>query len=166
MKRLRAWPAAAVWALAAAAMLALDGHVDLAGLALLLVLASAIAALWLSPMASLPACAAAVLAFNWLFVPPRGTLAVDLRQHALLLVATAVVSGLVSVLMGRQRDQAARSLRQARRADELRAMSEALRDADDPLERAGDVAVVAGVSDHLQRRDAGPRRDAEGRRIA
>ena len=151
MARARAWPAAVVWALATAAMLALDGPVDLAGLALLLVLASAFAALWLSPMASLPVCGLAVLAFNWLFVPPRGTLAVGLRQHALLLLAVAVVSGLVSVLMGRQREQAAHGLRQAHRADELRAMSEALRDADEPLQRAPQLqGALAALADVVQ----------------
>ena len=43
----RAWPAALVWAAGWAAMLMLDGRVDLANLAMLLVLSSALASLWL-----------------------------------------------------------------------------------------------------------------------
>ena len=63
--------ALATWAAAWAAMLALDGHVDLANLAMLLVLASALASLWLPVPAALAATAAAVLGFNWRFVPRR-----------------------------------------------------------------------------------------------
>ena len=40
------WPAALAWLVAWAAMFALDGRIDLGNQALLLVLASAVAALW------------------------------------------------------------------------------------------------------------------------
>jgi two-component system sensor histidine kinase KdpD len=62
------WKAALVWALAAGAMVALDDQVDLANLAMLLLLASALAGLWLRAWVAMGASAAAVLAFNWAFV--------------------------------------------------------------------------------------------------
>ena len=55
------WPGALVWVLAALAMLSLQPVLDLANLALLLVLAAALAALWLPPVLSMAACAVAVL---------------------------------------------------------------------------------------------------------
>ncbi len=117
-------------------MLALDGRVDLANLAMILVLASVVAALWLPPIGCLLACTFAVLAFNWAFVPPRGSFTVDLHQHALLLATMLAVSWIVALLMARQRLLAARERRHAQRAENLRATSEALRDTDDPIERA------------------------------
>jgi two-component system sensor histidine kinase KdpD len=121
------WPLLAVWSVAWLLMLGLDGTVDLANLALLLVLAAALGGLWLSALESLAVCALAVLAFNWHFVPPRGTLTVDLRQHSLLLLAMLAVGSMVAWLMGRQRAlaQAARSM--AEHADLLRAFNDALR---------------------------------------
>jgi two-component system sensor histidine kinase KdpD len=75
------WPAALVWLLGWVAMVLLDGHIDLANQALILVVAAALAALWLPAGVSMLVCAAAVLAFNYAFVPPRGTFTVDLHQH-------------------------------------------------------------------------------------
>ncbi|MDO8276402.1 MAG: DUF4118 domain-containing protein, partial [Serpentinimonas sp.] len=130
------WRAAAVWAVAWMAMLALDGRLELTNLALMLVLAAAVASLWLAPWASLVASSLAVAVFNWTFVPPRGTFAVDLRQHALLLVAMLGVSWIVALLMARQRLLAARAEDQARRAEQLHHLGDALRDTDDPVECA------------------------------
>ena len=67
----RYWPAAVVWLLAWLAMALLDGHVDLANQALILVVAAALAALWLPVGVSVLACAVAVMGFNFAFVPPR-----------------------------------------------------------------------------------------------
>ena len=97
------WPGLLVWLLGWLAMLALDGRIDLANLALILVLASALAALWLRPVVSMLVCAAAVMAFNFAFVPPRGSFTVDLHQHALLLATMLAVSWIVALLMARQR---------------------------------------------------------------
>ena len=113
-------------------MLLLDGHVDLASLALILVLASAVVALWLPLPVSIAACAAAVLGFDYAFVPPRGTFTVDLRQHAFLLVTMLVVTWLVALLVARQRERAAGERLQAMRAGQLLTLGEALRDAEDP----------------------------------
>jgi two-component system sensor histidine kinase KdpD len=130
-------PALGVWALAWAAMVALDGHVALSGLAMLLVLASALATLWLPVAASLLATALAVTAFNWYFVPPRHTLAIDLKQDALLLGGMLAVSWVVAAVVARQRQLAEQSRWHAQQAEQLRQLGEALRDADDPAEQAG-----------------------------
>jgi two-component system sensor histidine kinase KdpD len=124
---------ALVWALAWALLLALDGRLDLANLALLLVLAAAVAALWLPAWASAAVCSVAVLAFNWTFVPPRRTFSVDLQQHGWLLAAMLAVSSIVAVLVARQRVLARAEQRAAERARQLRTMGDTLRDTDDPL---------------------------------
>jgi len=134
--RLHWWPAAVVWLTAWLAMFVLDAHLDLANLALMLVLASALAALWSSPLTSMLACALSVLAFNFSFVPPRGTFTVDFRQHALLLATMLAVGWIVTLLMARQRQLAVNARTHASRAEQLRALGEALRDADDPRARA------------------------------
>jgi two-component system, OmpR family, sensor histidine kinase KdpD len=124
-------PASLVWAVTWIAMIGLDHRVDLANLAMLLVLASAIATLWLPIGASLLCTALSVLAFNWLFVPPRHAFSVDLRQDALLLGAMLAVSWIVAAVVARQRVLAESARRHAQRAEQLRGLGEALRDADD-----------------------------------
>jgi two-component system sensor histidine kinase KdpD len=131
--------AAGVWLLGGAALLLLDPRLDLANQALILVLVSAVASVWLSPWVSVFASALAVLAFNVALVPPRGTLAVDLHQHALLLVTMLGVSWIIALLMARQRRLAADARRHAVRAEQLRALGEALREVDDPGTRAAQL---------------------------
>ena len=128
------WPGLAAWMAAWALMLALDGHVDLASQALLLVPAAAVAAIWWGPALSATTIGLAVLAFNFSFVPPRGTLAVDLHQHGLLLVATVAVSGIVTALVARLRRLASEAEAHAQRSDDLRHLGDALRGHDDPLD--------------------------------
>ena len=117
-------------------MLGLDGRIDLANMALILVLGAAIAAIWSTPWASLAASAIAVLAFNFAFVPPRRTFAVDLHQHALLLVTMLTVSWIVTLLVARLRWHTVQATAQARRSDQLREFAEALRAADEPAVQA------------------------------
>ncbi|MBL0087501.1 MAG: DUF4118 domain-containing protein [Ideonella sp.] len=141
---LRHWAwAALAWASGWALMLWLDGRVDLANLAMVSVVASAVAALWWPVSVSMGASVLAALAFNWLFVPPRGTLSVDLGEHALLLAAMCVVNWIVAGLMASQRAQAERSRRHLLEAEQLRSLGDALRDAAEPLAHAG------GLSDAL-----------------
>jgi two-component system sensor histidine kinase KdpD len=104
---------------------------------MILVLAAALSSLWLAAWASLMASVAAVLAFNWMFVPPRGTLAVDLRQHAVLLGALLIVNAIVTGLVARLRASARQAIAQATRAEQLRSWGERLRDADDPAVHLG-----------------------------
>lgn len=117
-------------------MLGLDGRIDLANMALILVLGAAIAAIWSTPWASLGASAIAVLAFNFAFVPPRRTFAVDLHQHALLLVTMLTVSWIVTLLVARLRWRTAQATAQALLSDQLREFAEALRAADEPAVQA------------------------------
>ncbi len=117
-------------------MLGLDGRIDLANMALILVLGAAIAAIWSTPLASLAASAIAVLAFNFAFVPPRRTFAVDLHQHALLLVTMLTVSWIVTLLVARLRWHTSWATAQALRSDQLREFAEALRAADEPAAQA------------------------------
>ncbi len=132
-----AWlPALLAWGLGGAAMAALDGHVGLAHQALLLVLASALASLWLPVWASLAANAAAVLAFNWALVPPRYSLRVDSPQDALLLAELLAAGAIVCALVAGQRRLALQARLHAGRERRLRAWGDALRDASDPAAHA------------------------------
>jgi len=143
----RRWPAIATWALGWVALQLLDGRVDLANLAMLLVLTSAVASLWLSAWLSVLAGAAAVMAFNWTFVPPRGTFAVDLRQHALLLGAMLLVNTIIAALMAAQRRAAQRAERQTVWTEQMRGWGDTLRDAAEPLAHAGALhTALAAVS--------------------
>jgi two-component system sensor histidine kinase KdpD len=144
-----AWPAALIWAAGWGAMLLLDGRLDLANLALLLMLFSALASPWLPGWAGALASALAVAAFNWVFVPPRYSFDVDIRQHALLLATMLVVNWLLSALVLAQRRAAQRAEGHAAREQRLRLWGDTLRDADQPLTHAGALqhalAEAAGV---------------------
>jgi two-component system, OmpR family, sensor histidine kinase KdpD len=131
------WPAVAAWAAGWAGLVLMDGRVDLANLAMLLVLSSAVASLWLPVAVSLISNTVAVMAFNWTFVPPRGTFFIDLRQHALLLGAMLVVNSIIAALMAAQRAQARLAQRHAMKAEQLRTWGDTLRDAIDPLAQVG-----------------------------
>lgn len=129
------WPGVLVWLAGWCLLMGLDGHLDLANQALVLVLLSAIAALWLHAVSAMVCCALAVMAFNYQFVPPRGTFTVDLHQHMWLLAAMLVVSWIVSWLMSRQQRLTEQARQQAKRAQQLRELAEQLRaaDASDPM---------------------------------
>ncbi len=158
----RTWPAWAVWSVGWALLLTLDGTVDLANLALVLVVTSAIASLWWPGWASAVAAVAAVLAFNWTFVPPRHAFTVDLQQHALLLGAMVLVSWIISGLVIRQRSLGHSAHRSAWREQRLRHWGDSLRDTDDPTTHAGALVEVltdlsrAPVALLLQRDSADP----------
>ena len=124
------------WLAGWALMVALDSHLDLANLAMLLMLTSAVTSLWLPGGASALASAAAVIAFNWAFVPPRFTFTVDLHQHALLLLAMVVVNWIISGLVIRQRHLTDTARQLAERETRLRAWGDTLRDAADPAAHA------------------------------
>ncbi len=141
------WPAALAWTAGWLALVLMDGRVALANLAMLLVLSSAVASLWLPAWASLLSNAVAVMAFNWSFVPPRGTFSVDLSQHALLLGAMLVVNSIIAALMAAQRRQSRLADRHAMQAEQLRTWGDTLRDAIDPLAQMGALhAALAAIS--------------------
>ncbi len=139
------WPAVVAWAAGWAGLMLMDGRVDLANLAMLLVLSSAVAALWLPVSVSVLSNTVAVMAFNWTFVPPRGTFSIDLRQHALLLGAMLVVNSIIAALMAAQRRHARLAERNALQAGQLRSWGDTLRDAIDPLAQLG--ALHAALTD-------------------
>lgn len=138
-------PGLAVWALGWAAMAALDGRLDLANLAMLLVLAAACAALWWPAWLAMAAAALSVAAFNWRFVPPRGSFTVDLRQHALLLAAMLAVSWIVALLMARQRRLTEHHRALAAQTEQLRALGDALRDTQQPIAAAARLREALGA---------------------
>lgn len=122
------WPGVAIWLSAWALLWACDGVLNLGNLALLLVLASAMASMWLSATASVVLSALSVLGFNWWFVPPRYTFHVHLHQDLLLLVTMLGVSVMVSYLMARLRSAAESESQHAQAAQQLRALSEQFRE--------------------------------------
>lgn len=134
--------ALAVWGVAWAGMVSLEGRLDLANLAMLLVLASALSAMWLPGWLSMLSSAVAVMVFNWLFVPPRFALSVDLHQNALLLVALWLVNWIIAGLVIRQRALAASARAVADREARLRQWGDTLRDAGDPAEHAAALSTA------------------------
>ena len=137
-RRSARWPwawACAVWAIAWLLMLGLDKHIGLAQAAITLVLASALAAIWLPTFASLGTSTLAVLAFDWFVVPPKHAFSVELSEDVLLLGEILVLSWVVTILLARGRVLATRARRSARHADQMRRLGDALRDEEDPLRR-------------------------------
>ncbi len=141
----RLWVGVATWLVGWLALVVLDSldtRFDLANLAMVLVLVAALAAWWLPIWASIAASVASVLAFNWRFVPPRGTFFVDQPEHALLLGAMLAVCLFVTLLMSLQRRHASLAKRHAQRSEQLRAWSDTLRDADDPTVHLGELQTL------------------------
>jgi two-component system sensor histidine kinase KdpD len=131
------WPALLIWLVGAPLLHGLDGQLDLANLALLLVLLVTLAALWLPGWAALVSGVAAVAVFNWAFVPPRHSLAVELGQHTLLLLAMVALNLLVAMLMHSLRRQASLAQLAADRAGQLHAWGDRLRASREPQAQAG-----------------------------
>ena len=128
------------WALGWVGMHAMDGRFAVANLAMMLVLVSALATLWLSTRTSMLLSMASVLAFNWTFVPPRQTFHVDVLQDGILLGSMLLVSWLMAILMARQRSATQEAQRHARQAEQLRGLNETLRDGAEP---AADMRQVS-----------------------
>ena len=138
-----AW-ACAVWAVAWLLMLGLDRHIGLAQAVVTLVLASALAAIWLPLVSSLATTTVAVLAFDWFVVPPKHSFSVELSEDVLLLAEILVLSWVVTALLARGRVLATRARRSANHADQMRRLGDALRDAEDPLRRGQALCQALG----------------------
>ncbi|HEY8973466.1 MAG TPA: ATP-binding protein [Burkholderiaceae bacterium] len=141
------WPwawACVVWAVAWLLMLGLDRHIGLAQAAITLVLASALAAIWLPLVSSLITTTAAVLAFDWFIVPPKHSFSVELSEDVLLVIEILFLSWVVTALLARGRVLAARARRNARHADQMRRLGDTLRDAEDPLRRGEALREALG----------------------
>jgi two-component system sensor histidine kinase KdpD len=144
---------AVVVGLLAAATLAglvLDGHVSLTSQSMLYVLAVVVASYRLAWVPSLFCAIAAVVFFNFFFVPPRFTFAVDAQENlialATMLAVALVISHLGSAL--RRETQAARL--NERRARELQELATHLAGAQEPHD-----VVALGLA-ALRRSFAGP----------
>jgi two-component system, OmpR family, sensor histidine kinase KdpD len=132
--------ALALWLAAWVGATLLDHHVDLANQAMLFVIASVTASIWLAAPAAFAFALACTLSFNWGFVHPRRSFAVDLERHAVLLAAMLMVSWLIAGLVWRLRAQTAAARDAARWAAALQAIGEALRDSAEPIDQAEPVA--------------------------
>ena len=132
----RCLPPALIWAASWGLMLRVDAHVELANLVLLLVLAATLSTLWLPLLASMGLSLLAVLAFNWRFVSPERSMELQGWSHLWLLATMLALSWLVAVLLSRLRREADAARRHAEQADQLRALGQALRDSQSPVEAA------------------------------
>ena len=131
----RFWPAVLIWLGFACAILLLDGAWPLGHLALLLVLGSTLASIWLPTAASVLASAVSVALFNWFLVTPRYTFHVQLHQDLLLLVTLLGTSTLISMLTSRLREHAQAQAEHARQAERLRQWTASLQHASSVTEQ-------------------------------
>jgi two-component system, OmpR family, sensor histidine kinase KdpD len=129
--RERRWYGILTWVLAWALMWWLDGQFVVTNLALMLVLASSVAGLWLGPLAALLTNTVSILLFSFFFVNPRLSFMPALREDLVLLVSVYGVSTVTSYLTVRLRRAVANEALQAARAGELRLLSDRLREASD-----------------------------------
>lgn len=130
---LRAAAGLLIWLLSWTLLLELQAELGLAASALLLVMATLLAALCWPLALNLAVALLSVLGFNWRFVPPYGTLRVELHEHVLLLLTLAICAALVSAGVARQRQLLAQAQARQHESEALRALMAALRDTDDAL---------------------------------
>jgi len=136
------------WVIGWVVMLWFDAQLDLANLAMLLVLTSAIAAMWLPALMTLALGVAAILAFNWMFVPPRGTFVVNFHQHSVLLLAMLLVNSLIAIFMASLRTQSRNAELHAAEAEALRSWGDKLRDTDEPHIYIAELQNALAVLSH------------------
>src|SRR6478736_2242733 len=147
-----------VWAAGAAvagtlAGFALQPRFDLVNIAMVYLLAVVLVALRFSRGPAIVAAILCVGAFDFLFVPPRGTLTVDDLQYLLTFAIMVVVALVISGLVGSIRRQAA-----AQAALEVEAETERIRSAllaSISHDLRTPLAVMAGASSSLE--DSGER---------
>lgn len=98
-----------IWGLAWWAMLGLEAHWDFTNLAMILMLASALAAVLLPVRLAAVISCLSVLAFDWLMIEPKGSLVLHLREHLWFWVSLTAVNAVVLALMAYLRHQLAKS---------------------------------------------------------
>ena len=141
-----AWAVAAV-AAATVAGWAMHPRFDLVNIAMVYLLAVVIVALRFSRGPAVVASVLCVLAFDFLFVPPRGTLTVDDAQYLLTFAIMLAVALVISRLVDSVRDRAA-----AQAALEIEAETERIRSAllaSISHDLRTPLAVMAGASSSL-----------------
>ena len=102
---------------------ALEHHISLTSQAMLYVLAVVLAAYALAPLPSALCAVAAVTAFNFFFVPPRWTLAVESQEHLIALLVMLVVALVISQLAAQLRRETERARLNARRSQQLQELA-------------------------------------------
>ena len=140
------------WAVAAVAAATLAGwamhpRFDLVNIAMVYLLAVVVVALRFSRGPAVVASVLCVLAFDFLFVPPRGTLTVDDAQYLLTFAIMLAVALVISRLVDSVRDRAA-----AQAALEIEAETERIRSAllaSISHDLRTPLAVMAGASSSL-----------------
>lgn len=114
--------------LATVGSLWVDHQISLTSQAMLYVLVVVIAAYSLPLLPSVVCAVGAVVAFNFFFVPPRFTLAVESPEHLIALSAMLLVALVISHLTDRLRRETALAHRNARRARQLQELATQLAD--------------------------------------
>ncbi len=127
----RHWYGVLIWLLAWALMWWLDGRFVVPNLALMLVLASAVAGLWLGPLSAFLINTVSILFFSYFFVTPRLSFTPALHEDLVLLVSVYGVSTVISYLTVRLRKAVTNEASHAARASQLRLLSDRLREATD-----------------------------------
>jgi two-component system sensor histidine kinase KdpD len=122
----------ALLAIASSAGFVLDRHVSLTSQAMLYVLAVVIASYRLPWQASIVSAFGAVTAFNFFFVPPRWTFAVESQEHLIALGTMLVVAVVISHLAAALRRETATAQINERRARQLQQLATDLAAATDP----------------------------------
>lgn len=120
-----------IWAAGWLALVFLDGPLDLGGLGMMLVLVAALASVWLPLWTTLLLVVLVVMAFNWTFVPPRGSFAINVQDDAVLLLVMGALNAVIAGLMSMLRFQARLAQDQALAANALRVWSERLNEVND-----------------------------------
>ncbi|HET9762307.1 MAG TPA: DUF4118 domain-containing protein [Casimicrobiaceae bacterium] len=139
---------------------AMQSRFDIVNIAMVYLLAVVMVALRFSRGPAIATSALCVAAFDWLFVPPRGTLTIDDVQYLLTFAIMVAVALIVSQLVASVRRQAA-----AKAALEIAAETERIRSAllaSISHDLRTPLAVMAGASSSLA--EAGERLPADERR--
>ena len=110
---------------------ALEPHISLTSEAMLYVLAVVVASYTLQPLPSAVCAVAAVVAFNFFFVPPRWTFEVESHEHLIALLTMLALALVISRLAARLRQKTELARRSALRAQQLQALATELADAAD-----------------------------------
>lgn len=110
----------------------LDHQVSLTSQAMLYVLVVVIGAYTLPLLDSVALALGAVAAFNFFFVPPRWTFAVDNQEHLIALVTMLVVALTISHLTARLRNESTHAARNEVRARQLQTLATAMTSATTP----------------------------------
>ena len=137
-------------AAATAASAALDRHVSLTSQAMVYLVAVVCAAYACDRIAAVASAVAAVTAFNFFFVPPRYTLAVENREHLIALAAMLGVALLVSWLSTKVRIESRLAAESEHRAQQVSGLAtELLGAADEATALAAGERALRGAFDHV-----------------